>query len=355
MSQYASKYAFELWSPTGVFLGDLGGRALNRQIIKSRNEADEITFTLDLDVFEKYAAANYLDPHTLLRVNWTEIRVKRGSNYIAAGRLKFANVTLDPQRNTIECRAFGFLNLLGDRFTAASRIFTATDRSTIASTLITETQGLTNGDLGITIGALAAVGTSNITYQYTNLKQALQDLSSLSTGSFDMEFTAAKVFNTYARIGSTRSDIVFEYPNNIMSAHIPLDGTHMANQIIGLGAGIGADSTLSLVVNNTSSQQSLYLAQDVVSYNSLITNEMLTNATNADLNARALPTEIPNIKVDANKPPYISDYGIGDFVHTRIKNHPYLNELDTMLRVEKYTLMIDNDDNEVADLMLDYS
>lgn len=347
-----SKYSVELITPAGLLLADLSGRARNRRITKSRNEADEINWTLDLNEFQRYATLTKQDATNMLIVDQTEARIRRGLNYLSGGQIAYVQTNIDPTRQEIMIKAHGFLNLFKDRFTAAGRIFTATQATTIASTVINESQALTNGNFGVTIGALATVGVHDRTYRRTNLKDLLQNLTEVQTAAFDFEFTYNKVFNTYAQIGSQRPDVIFEYPGNISSFSIPLDGTGIANEIIALGSGFGEDAQTQMTVDDTASQATYKLRQKVITPNGVTEVGDLTDKANAELAAWSYPFEVPQITIDGNSAPFITDFGIGDYVRVRINNYQWLEHIDRLYRVEKYVLDIDDNDNETIRLYL---
>lgn len=140
MSEFTSKYSIELLSPTGVLLADLTGRASNRSIMLSRNEADDIRWTIDLNEFENYCRLSKVDPLSILNNCSTEVRIKRLGTYLTGGQLQYFEVRIDSERQVIEMRATGFLNLFKDRYTASDRTFSATQATTIAATLINESR-----------------------------------------------------------------------------------------------------------------------------------------------------------------------------------------------------------------------
>jgi hypothetical protein len=344
-----SKYTCELWSPDGLLLADLSGMAQDRRVIKSRNEADEIYWRLDLNDFETYCSHNNMDPATLLMPGYTEVRIRRGGEYISGGQLAYIRPRIRADERSIELRAWGFLALFGERYTGTLREFTATQATDIAWTLIDESQNLANGDFGITRGNVATVGTHDRTYRRTNLKDALQNLTKVQTNAFDFEFTHDKVFHTYDGIGSDRPDIIFEYPNNIIELMVPNDATDLANQVVALGAGLGDETVPVVTVDNLDAQIVYKLRQRVITTNGTDDSDNgVTDAANAALSAWALPFELPSIVVDGNKAPYFTDYGIGDRVRIRVNGYGLLEHINGMYRIEKTELNVDENDKETV-------
>ena len=135
-----SKYTLEIVDPTGQRLADLSGRADKRRFIVSRNEAEDISWRLPLDEFENWCRDTNQDPRLVLKKCSSEIRLKRGSKYLLGGQLVYKSTHIDANERYVDVRAEGFLNLLADRYTVAERVFIATERTTIAATLINESQ-----------------------------------------------------------------------------------------------------------------------------------------------------------------------------------------------------------------------
>jgi hypothetical protein len=346
------KYSLELWNG-GQLVADLTGRASGRSLIKSRNEADEITWSIKLDEFERYCRLLKLDPQTLLINGQTEVRIRRGQKYLGGGQLIYHETHLAAEGPTISVRVTGFLNLFKFRYTDAERIFTGVNRSTIVSTLITETQTGDNRDFGVTIGNLAAGNTHDETYKRENIKAAIQAQTKRQTDPIDIEITADKVFNSYSQIGSQRPDVLFEYPGNLKPGSVvPSDATDLANRVIVLGSGFGELALAQTVVEDLGSQANYKVREEVVLSNAKDDVAELEDDGRTVLAARAFPMQVPRLKVDGNKPPYITDYGIGDWVMVRINGYQWLRHINALYRVEKFVLTVDEDDNENIDLQV---
>lgn len=347
MSTVASKYTIELRSPAGLLLADFSGRAKDRKLMKSRNEADDASWSLDLNEFERYCDLNSVHPRELLVNGQTEVRIKRLGSYISGGQLVYATPRVSASSQTLELRMTGFLNLLKARYTGAERVFSATQATDIAWTVIDESQQLTGGDFGITRGSIATVGVHNRTYKRVQLKDLLQNLTKVQTNPFDFEFTYNKVFNTYPSIGSIRPDIIFEYPKNITDYALPNDATSIANQIIALGAGFGEEAGTIVTVTDTSSRTTYKLRQDVITTNGTTDDDGgVTDAANARLAAWGFPFEVLELTVNGNVAPYITDYGIGDRIRVKLSGYKTTEHINSLYRLERFDLTVDDNDNE---------
>lgn len=348
-----SKYSFELWSRSGQLLADLSGRAKNRRVIRSRNEAEQIFWQVDLNDFRAFASASKTTISALLVPGQTEIRVRRGLNYICGGTLTYRNLAVTPVSQDIELRGDGFLNLFDDRYTAEEVTFTATEATTIASTVINTSQAIgSDWDYGVTIGLLATVGPHDRTYQAENIKNLLQNLTNVQTNPFDFEFTASKVFNTYAHLGSNRPEIVFSYPGNIKSYISPKDATGLANHIRAYGAGAGGAAATTTTADDTNSQHDYRVHEKKVVESSVSTLGDLTDHANSELAAWAQPFEVPQIVVDGNVTPVVTDYSLGDYVTVELPDLDTGQPVRALYRIEKIDLKIDENDNEEVTLYL---
>lgn len=361
MATLASRWSTEIVTPAGLVLLDLSGRAKNRRIIQSRNEAEEISWEIDLNEYELACREAKLDSASAILNNSTEIRIKRLNQYLCGGQVNYKYPHITPNSQTLSIRATGFLNLFKDRYTGTlpsgggtvQESFTGVQKTTIASTLITQTQAKTNGNWGVTIGLLATVGTGDKSYSRTNIKQALQDMTQVQTNPFDFEFTYNKVFNTYASLGSERPSVIFEYPRNIREFGAPDDGTQTANDITALGSGFGTQTIVERFAINIGAQQTSGLREKIVQSNGTDDSDGGVQAeADRQLAAWGTPYELPTLVVDGNLEPFVTDYGIGDRVKVIVNGYASLTHINSMYRVEKRIIDIDENDNETVTLIL---
>jgi hypothetical protein len=346
-----SRWTLELWTREGQLIGDLSGRAKDRRIIQSRNEAEEITWVQDLGEFERYAELlGYGDPRQLIAVGITEVRVRRGRTYLCGGQVVYRNPRITKDAQLLEVRAQGFLNLLMDRHTGESRSFTAANPPAMLQTLVNESQAQgPEWNFGITIGNVPTIGTHDKTYKAQELKEAIKYGN--EQYNFDHQFTHDKVLNFYAPLGSNRPEIVFEYPGNILEIpQSPEDATQLGNYITVRGSGSGTEGNVKVIVQDTAAQNDYKVRQRQVSFSEVEEIAALTRHGNVELEARARPYEVPQLVVDGNVPPFVTDYGIGDYVQCTFGRYKILHSLTGMFRVERREIAIDENDKETVTL-----
>ncbi|ODR25326.1 hypothetical protein [Mycolicibacterium porcinum] len=359
--KWSSKYSIEFWDKHGNQLADYSGRAYNRRIMKSRNQPDEIRFSLDLNEFEDYCERSKVDPQTILIAGSTEVRVRRLGTYLSGGQLVYCEPVIDANNQRIDCIAYGFLWLFNKRRTGespAGQVLevhtadygTAKSRKDLAWYLISASQALTNGDFGITRGLTGGSDTLyDKQYSLTNIKDALQAMTELETDPIDIEFTYDKVFNTYDQIGSDRPDIVFEWPGNILTFNAPDDATDVANEVRGMGEGSNDGTQEFRFAEDIPSQTDYQLRQETLQTNGTDDSDGgITDAAEAYKEAKSRPLRVPRFTVDGSRPPFVTDYQIGDRVTVKVNNHQLLAYINGTYRIEKWTLDIDDNDTEVV-------
>lgn len=350
-----SQYVYEIWDDSGNLIADLEGRAHNRSFTVSRNLPEQISFSLGLNEIEKLARDTGVPIRTLINAGVNEIRIRRGTDYLVAGKMDVPEVSINGDQRDLTIRASGFLNLLDDRYTGenTARTFTTTDAGAIAKTLIDETQAETNGNFGIQTNSswVETTVNRNMNYERRRIKDAIIELASLS-GGFDFEFTYDKKFKVYKKIGQDKTDLVFSYPGNIRNLRLPIDSTKLANRVIARGSGQGG-SQYTATVEDLVSQGTYKLRTMIVDLPTEIDTSNLTAKANEVIRIYALPLEIPSVTLDGKLAPKVgADFWIGDSIKLSIKEVDILEALTATWRVEEIKVDIDDNDTEVVSLKL---
>src|SRR5487761_1448261 len=70
-------YNIELWSTSGHIIADISHLCQNRSYTLTRNDAEQLTFDLDLTTFEAYCDSINVDPNAIIAPYATDVKVKR--------------------------------------------------------------------------------------------------------------------------------------------------------------------------------------------------------------------------------------------------------------------------------------
>lgn len=351
-----SRWHCELYSPTGALLADLSGRAKGRRIVESRNEAEEITWSMDLADFERYGVdlQKHRDPLEVIRAGVTEVRIRRGQSYICGGQVTYRNPKATVQGARLDIRASGFLNLLQDRHTDDEQSFVALNPPVWMKQLIEDSQSRGPAwDFGITVNPdLPLIGTHDKTYKSQELKDVL--VLGSEQYNFDFRFSHDKVLTFYAALGSVRPAARFEFPGNILEIPgAPEDATTISNSITVYGSGSGTEGNVKTdPIEDLGSQADYKVRQRRVSYSDVEDIVALERHGQAELAARGRPFQIPQIVVDGNVEPFVTDYGVGDRVPVVFRKYRTFQLLSGLWRIERREIAIDDNDKERVTLYL---
>jgi hypothetical protein len=356
-------YTIELWSSNGVIQADISALAHNRSYTLQRNEAESLTFELDLYAFETYCSGIGVDPKTILNPYTTDVKVKRNGTYLFGSQVIAATIQIGTDYTmasgtrgggassfspTISVTCSGYLNLFKDRYLTYT--YNQQDASFIAGDVLTQAQSATNGSVGVTIAAgnYLTGKLRDRTYTRQNIKTELQNLTQLVDGRFDFVFDSNKVFYTYQQIGSKRTDVQFTFggpQGNIIGLYDERSGANIYNEIIGLGSGFGADQLIS-TQDDSDSQRTYFLRQDIKQYNSVVDQSTLDQNAKADLALEKDILEIPQITISGKELANTNFLSVGDRVPINIVGHPFLSNLNGIYRIEKMLVNIDDNDFE---------
>lgn len=343
----ARLYEIELWNSAGLRVADISTLAFNRSLSLKRNDTGTFTFSLNLVKWESYCAGIGVQPRTLLAAYVTDLKVKRGGQYLYG--FQVVNVAYDlAQEFTVNVTCSTYHSFFKDRY--SSNIYTGIEATSIATDLLTTTQAQTNGSFGVTIaaGQYATGVLRDRTFQRDNILLKIQELTQLIDGRFDFDFSWDKQFYTYAKIGSRRRDLSLIYGgpgSNISGFALDSSGINLFNKIYGVGSGFGADQLVSIQADSMS-QLSYYLREKISQFNSVTIQATLDQNTSADLTLSKDILELPQIIITGKElygAPFIS---VGDRIPVSVQNHPALSEINGLYRVEQLDITIDENDFE---------
>jgi hypothetical protein len=207
-------------------------------------------------------------------------------------------------------------------------------------------------DFGVTLGVDNASGvqeaTRERTYDLQNVKDGIVNLTKLENDNFDFQFTADKVFNIYARLGSDRPEIELVYPQNISSIQVSRDASTLSNRIIGLGSGIGSERLETVATSYTSA--AVYRVRErTETFNSVQESDTLDANTFGKLNVYQNIYEVPTLSVEANHLD-LNDVKLGDAIKVRVDNSSFVTTINGMYRIMKMTINVNPNWDESVNL-----
>lgn len=355
MSYQKPKYEIEIWNRGITKVGEIARYCQSIDLSLVRNGVDTIDFNIDLETFESFCKRIGEDPRNVIKPLVTDIKVKRNGQYVLGGIVieNGANFNQNEAKMLVKCD--GYLNLLADRYVTAS--YAGIEATTIAWGLISTTQSQTNGSVGITQGSMFATGKlRDRNYKDQNVKDGLVNLTQLVDGNFDFCFKYDRTFETYAKLGNDRPDVVINYPASRIgigasSMNIPQSGAAVFNRIIGKGSGFG-DEALTYTANNTASQVNYYLKEKITTYNDISVLQTLTDNVEGELLLHKDILSLPHVTVDGSQFD-LNNIGVGDRVviqQSKYKSYPMsgyfrIEQIDVKLdenMAEDITLTVDN-------------
>lgn len=339
-------YTIELWDINGQMVMDVSAIASNRGYSLKLNDVENISFDLDLVQFERLCQKINTPPRTVLFPARTEVRIRRNGQYVVGGQVVKITPTINENGSSIAVQADGYLNYFLQRF--IKKTWTNTDRSQIAWNAISTTQGQANGSFGITQGVLATTMNSDRIADYDEIKDIITDFTwhagASPTANYDFEFTPEKVFNTYNRKGSDKPEIMLVYPQNIKSLSDVIDGSTVANKIIGIGSGMG-DERIETIKTDVPSQIDYRVREKKQVFNSASVMATLENNTKGVLDLYRQTLEIPEVQLEPGAID-LNTVQTGDSVYVRVEGIDYLNNIDGMFRINSIDVKIDENDSE---------
>lgn len=366
-------YEIELWSAAGSRVADISHLAKNRRYTIQRNEAEQLSFDLDIFAFEDYClnVLGGVNPRTLIEPYVTDVKVKRNGTYLFGAQVVDVSFNLTPASSSassgsggaqdesgnylVSVSCDGYLNLFKDRY--VTETYTATERTTIAANIITATQATTNGDVGVTIASpLYATGlVSDRTYAQDNVKTKLQELAALTDAPYDFSFTADKVFTCYAQQGARRFDMNLIYGgplSNVAGLSLDRSAANLYNYIYGIGSGSG-DVALTSEQGDTTSQLDYYRREYIDQFSTVIEQQTLEDDVAADLALHKDILALPKVTITSMEIPAGTFVSVGDRIPLQVLEHTWLDFVTGLYRVEEIDVALDENDFETITLTFD--
>lgn len=343
-------YSVELYDIFGNYVLDIS-RFVEPDIELKLNDADVVTFNLDLVQFTRLCQSVGLLPRNVLYPLKTQCLVRRNGKILTGGRVSIANTAKSEDGlKTLAVTVDGYLNYFAKRYVTNNWV--ATERSDIAWEAIDMAQSVPNGDLGVVRGVHAITYDSDLTADYQDVKSIIQRYTYAQPVTYDFEIALSvvggnivKTFNTYGRKGSDRPEIELVDPQNIGSLAVQRSGDSVANKVIGLGSGIG-DSRLQSIQEDGNSQLTYLVHEQKQLFNTVSKQETLDENTLGllDNSRNVLATfscvaEPGAIDLDV--------VGVGDSLTCRVENDAYNDDINGLYRIYSLKIQVDRERKEV--------
>lgn len=346
-----AKYGIELWSKDGHALADIRQLTWNLSWSKKLNDAETLSFDIDLTRFERLLAQLGYgeEPFGLMDVGSFDIRVKRDGQYLFGANIIRFTYSSSFSSVTVQVEATGYLNYYKNRYFTGK--FTNTAQSDILWSVINSCNAKRGGDYGIRLGAVTgAVVKRDREYTRKEVKSLFTQLADVVNGP-DFAFTADKYLNIYAVKGTYRPTLSIRYPGNIASFSFARSVDNVSNFVYGIGAGNGEDAIYA-TAEDTSSEDAIYRRERIITYNSVSKQDTLQQHTDAVLHYTTAPIELPSVTlkgsaVDLNR------LDVGDTIDLQINRHPMLSHINGNYRVQEITCHVDENDSEDVTLNFD--
>lgn len=346
-----AKYKVVVFSKSGLPMGNIFTLCENFKWSKTRNDAETVSFDLNLSRYEEYLEAIGMDdnPYDFLETGRNDIRVMRNGQWLLGTNvIKFSykggsgGVTM-----TVNCS--GYLNYYKKRYIDID--YDDTPQEQILWGVIEQANAKYGGDYGVRQGVHVGGSVLRDRHQVRKeVKSFFQQMSQVLAGP-DFEFTHDKKLNTYTAIGSYRPDIRLIYPGNISGWAFDRSVERVTNYIYGLGSGNG-DDAISAEAEETDSEDYLYRREQIVSYNSVVDEGTLQQNIDALKHYAANPIELPTITVEDGVLDY-STVGIGDTLPIEMRGNKSLAHINGFYRLETISVSVDKNGAETGELTFD--
>lgn len=366
LGSYRSRYTITLHQPDGSLVADISGLCLRRQFSLRRNRAEQVSLTLHLAAAQDLARRLGTTFDQLFAPGVTELRISRGNRTLLGTQVQYIDPRVDTNSGTLDLRATGFLDILQDRLIQAAflgvnsrgeTVYANTDIGAVAWSLISKTQEMVSGELGITQGVIQTSRPISETYQPygSSIKEALIGLTE-RINSVDIEFTYDKKFNVYyPGIGTQKTELLFTYPGNIVSLGLPRDATTLVNVSFNRGSGNGGAQPIE-TATDAASANTYTRRERIDDYPSISVPATLSEKGQETIRLYARPVAIPGVTLDGTKEPFLGSYWLGDRVRFSVPGQPAFIPLNEQTwRINEIAVAIDDLDHEDITLKVGYA
>lgn len=336
MSAHSVEHTIEVYNSSDSLLA-IFDKARNIKYEQKLNDSSSLSFSLDFND-PKATKSN-------LSGGQNYIKYYRGSQLRWSGEIIRYEIVLSGSSETISVSCVDWFWKLKDRHTTPIDVHAAVNEGEILQTLINDTQALSDGNMGITIGVNTSTTVRDRTYEDKNLREAFTQMSEIING-VDFEITPNRVLNIYDKKGANRSAThVFEYGVNLQSLFHAADWTDMQNDLRGYG-----NDALVVERDNVGSQATYGRRMSIVSYPDVSVQSTLEGHMDNILRINAVPRTEYGCSLMPNTEPLFGTYEIGDTVTIRVSTG--LININQTVRIYGWRIDIDDDWKESIELLI---
>lgn len=323
-------YVMESRSRAGAYLATLPYRNLQGEFF--RNKQDQIRWEMPL-------YNNGLD-RTSFFPGKTEVWVWRNSSKVFVGPLW--DVTASSDSASMSCAAEGIESYLEMRRVPEDVSYTGARQAT-AWDLISRTQALTDGSLGITQGTLQVAPNLAIAWLKNDGDYLIDCMDTLAGGAqgFDWEIDVNRALQIYYPRPSVASRARLEYPTNVLRYSVQMLGKFEANDVLIKGK----DDLRSQPVIDTAKRSEFGLRQLTVSATDLDTQAQVNDFGSRYLNLRRDIREIPQVTLKTELVnPFAGDIWFGQTAPVVINDG--WTQYNQTMRLNGFQLSVGKNGNE---------
>ena len=346
-----AKYKVVVFSKYGLPMGNIFSLCENFTWSKTRNDAESVSFDLNLDRYEEYISTIGFgdNPRDFLETGRNDIRIMRNGKWLLGANVIKFGYAGGAGGVTMKVNASGYLNYYKRRYLDID--YDDMPQEQILWRVINAANQKYGGDYGIRYGTHKGGTVLRDRHQKRKeIKSFFQQMSQVIGGP-DFEFTHDKLLNTYDAIGTYRPDIRLVYPGNISGWSFERSVERVSNFIYGIGSGNGEDA-VQAETEDEASEDYLYRREQIITYNSVIDEGTLQQNIDAAKHYAANPIELPTVTIEDGTLD-LSVVGVGDTLPVEMRGNKSLAHINGFYRIESINCTVDKNGAETVDLTFD--
>ena len=300
-------YVIESRTKDNVYLAHLPHRDLQGEYMLSKSYGAR--FTLAYSDFRDLTT-------TELEAGRTEIQIYRNGTKFFCGPLWTIDISSD--NNTMGLAAESLASYLDVRQLEVATTYTNT-YGNIAWALISGTQGLTGGDLGITRGTQYPGDGTSGTVTFKNGDYIIDAHSAVADSDFGFDWILGsdRIYHQYYPRISSRANVTLDFPGNIRKYGMNIQGKYLRNKV----RTVGANSTFSDFAVDSTSLTKFGLRHYSESQTNITSVALLNAYNNKILQQRKDVKFVPNITVNTELiNPFEGDITLGQIARVNIQD-----------------------------------